>query len=34
MRADVQHLLDKDYRSEVVDRVRERGNVFEADGLV
>jgi len=29
MRGDVQHLLDRDYRSEVVDRVRENGNVLE-----
>ena len=34
MRDDVQHLLDRDYRSEVVERVRENGNVLEADGLV
>src|SRR5215213_3718474 len=34
MRDDVQHLLDRDYRSEVVDRVRENGNIFEVDGLV
>ena len=34
MRDDVQHLLDRDYRSEVMDRVRENGNVLEADGLV
>ena len=34
MRDDVQHLLDRDYRSEVVDRVRESGNVLELDGLV
>jgi 4-hydroxy-3-methylbut-2-enyl diphosphate reductase len=33
MRENVQHLLDRDYRSEVVDRVRENGNFFEADGL-
>ncbi|HEY6714032.1 MAG TPA: 4-hydroxy-3-methylbut-2-enyl diphosphate reductase, partial [Rubrobacter sp.] len=33
MRENVQHLLDRDYRSEVVDRVRENGNVFVADGL-
>ena len=33
MRENVQHLLDRDYRSEVVDRVRENGNVFEAEGL-
>src|SRR3712207_414972 len=34
MRGDVQHLLDLDYRSEVVDRVRENGNILEADGLL
>src|ERR687884_17762 len=33
MRENVQHLLDRDYRSEVVDRVRENGNVLKADGL-
>ena len=33
MRENVQHLLDRDYRSEVVNRVRENGNVFEAEGL-
>ena len=33
MRENVQHLLDRDYRSEVVDRVRENGNLYEADGL-
>jgi 4-hydroxy-3-methylbut-2-en-1-yl diphosphate reductase len=33
MRDNVQHLLDRDYRSEVVDRVRENGNVLTADGL-
>ena len=33
MRDDVQHLLDRDYRSEVVDRVRENGNVLEVEGL-
>jgi 4-hydroxy-3-methylbut-2-enyl diphosphate reductase len=33
MREEVQHLLDRDYRSEAVDRVRENGNVLEADGL-
>jgi 4-hydroxy-3-methylbut-2-en-1-yl diphosphate reductase len=33
MRDEVQHLLDRDYRSEVVDRVRENGNVLEAGGL-
>ncbi len=33
MRDEVQHLLDRDYRSEAVDRVRENGNVLEAGGL-
>jgi len=33
LRGEVQHLLDRDYRSEVVERIRETGNVFEADGL-
>ena len=33
MRGEVQHLLDRDYRSDVVERVRENGNCFEADGL-
>jgi 4-hydroxy-3-methylbut-2-enyl diphosphate reductase len=33
MRDNVQHLLDRDYRSEVVDRVRENGNVLTTDGL-
>ncbi len=33
MRDDVQHLLDRDYRSEVVERVRENGNVLEVEGL-
>jgi 4-hydroxy-3-methylbut-2-enyl diphosphate reductase len=33
MRDNVQHLLDRDYRSEVVDSVRKNGNVLEADGL-
>jgi 4-hydroxy-3-methylbut-2-en-1-yl diphosphate reductase len=33
MRDDVQHLLDRDYRSEVVERVRENGNVLEIEGL-
>jgi 4-hydroxy-3-methylbut-2-enyl diphosphate reductase len=33
MRGEVQHLLDRDYRSEVVDRIRRNGNVLEADGL-
>ena len=34
MRDEVQHLLDRDYRSEVVERVRQNGNVLQADGLV
>jgi 4-hydroxy-3-methylbut-2-enyl diphosphate reductase len=33
MRGEVQHLLDRDYRSEVVERVRAQGNVLDADGL-
>ncbi len=33
MRGEVQHLLDRDYRSDVVERIRENGNTFEADGL-
>lgn len=33
MRGDVQHLLDRDYRSEVVEKIRENGNCFEAGGL-
>ncbi|MBA3951782.1 MAG: 4-hydroxy-3-methylbut-2-enyl diphosphate reductase, partial [Rubrobacter sp.] len=33
MRDEVQHLLDRDYRSEAVDRVRESGNVLSVDGL-
>ncbi|HSL01601.1 MAG TPA: 4-hydroxy-3-methylbut-2-enyl diphosphate reductase [Rubrobacteraceae bacterium] len=33
MRDEVQHLLDRDYRSEVVDRVRENGNVLEIGDL-
>jgi 4-hydroxy-3-methylbut-2-enyl diphosphate reductase len=33
MRDDVQHLLDRDYRSEVVERIRENGNVLEIEGL-
>jgi hypothetical protein len=33
MRDDVQHLLDRDYRSEVVETIRNNGNVLEADGL-
>ena len=33
LRGEVQHLLDRDYRSEVVEKIRENGNVFEANGL-
>ncbi len=33
MRENIQHLLNRDYRSEVVDRLRENGNVFETGGL-
>jgi 4-hydroxy-3-methylbut-2-enyl diphosphate reductase len=33
MRGDVQHLLDRDYRSEVVERVRENGNVLAVGDL-
>jgi 4-hydroxy-3-methylbut-2-enyl diphosphate reductase len=33
MRENIQHLLNRDYRSEVVDRIRANGNVFEAGGL-
>jgi 4-hydroxy-3-methylbut-2-enyl diphosphate reductase len=33
MRENIQHLLNRDYRSEIVDKVRASGNVFEADGL-
>jgi 4-hydroxy-3-methylbut-2-enyl diphosphate reductase len=33
MRGDVQHLLDRDYRSEIVDKVRENGNVLEVGDL-
>ncbi len=33
MRGEVQHLLDRDYRSEVVERIRENGNVLKTDGL-
>ncbi len=33
MRDEVQHLLDRDYRSEAVDRVRENGNALFVDGL-
>jgi 4-hydroxy-3-methylbut-2-en-1-yl diphosphate reductase len=34
MRDEVQYLLDRDYRSEVVDRVRQNGNVLEVEGLL
>jgi 4-hydroxy-3-methylbut-2-enyl diphosphate reductase len=34
MRADVQHLLDRDYRSEVVESIRKNGNLLEADGAL
>jgi 4-hydroxy-3-methylbut-2-enyl diphosphate reductase len=33
MRENIQHLLNRDYRSDVVDRIRENGNVLETDGL-
>jgi 4-hydroxy-3-methylbut-2-en-1-yl diphosphate reductase len=33
MREDVQHLLDRDYRSEVVEAMRENSNLLEVDGL-
>ena len=33
MRDDIQHLLDRDYRSEIVDKLRENGNVLTADNL-
>lgn len=33
MRGEVQHLLDRDYRSEVVDAIRRNGNVLEREGL-
>ena len=33
IRDGVQHLLDRDYRSEVVDRIRENGNVLEVGEL-
>ena len=33
MRDDIQHLLDRDYRSEIVDKLRENGNVLMADNL-
>jgi 4-hydroxy-3-methylbut-2-enyl diphosphate reductase len=33
MRENIQHLLNRDYRSEIVDKVRENGNLLEAEGL-
>src|SRR5918998_5417658 len=33
MRGEVQHLLDRDYRSEIVDGIRRNGNVLERDGV-
>ena len=33
MRGEVQHLLDRDYRSDVVEKIRENDNTFEAEGL-
>ena len=33
MRGDIQHLLNRDYRSEVIDKIRENGNVLMADDL-
>ena len=33
MRDDIQHLLDRDYRSEVVDGIRRNGNVLEVGDL-
>ncbi|MGH3090522.1 MAG: 4-hydroxy-3-methylbut-2-enyl diphosphate reductase, partial [Rubrobacteraceae bacterium] len=33
MRGDIQHLLDRDYRSEVVERVRENGNAMTAKDM-
>ena len=33
MRENIQHLLKRDYRSEIVDKIRENGNLLEADGL-
>ncbi|HEV3475960.1 MAG TPA: 4-hydroxy-3-methylbut-2-enyl diphosphate reductase, partial [Rubrobacteraceae bacterium] len=34
MRGNVQHLLDRDYRSEVVESIRKNGNLLEADGAL
>src|ERR671933_1989633 len=33
MRENIQHLLNRDYRSEIVDRLRENGNVLETGDL-
>ena len=33
LRNNIQHLLNRDYRSEVVDKMRAEGNVLTADGL-
>jgi len=33
MRDNIQHLLNRDYRSEVVDKIRAKGNVFTTDDL-
>ena len=33
MRENIQHLLNRDYRSEIVDNIRENGNVLEAGDL-
>src|SRR5919202_3465646 len=33
MRENIQHLLNRDYRSEIVDRLRENGNDLETGGL-
>ena len=33
MRENIQHLLNRDYRSGIVDKVRENGNILEAEGL-
>ena len=33
MRGEVQHLLDRDYRSDVVEKIRENDNTFESEGL-
>ena len=33
MRENIQHLLNRDYRSEVVDKIRENGNLLEIEDL-